>query len=239
VLKLRSAADNADEGLAVARRSICHSLPVSCGCSEDVSKSHGQDVPLRRGGFQLSPGNHLSRIGDFDALSKRVLIPSYGQDDDDCGNYAADDAYDEIHSFLAYSHPGPRRQSTSRSVLFAAFAAFFGDLAFSALTASLCGVSAFLAAFTVAACIAVVTVRSTRPLLMPLLMAFLTALSIAFRAFFSDSFLAISQYLNRRLMPQLGIVQGHPSAVFLAAAEATHHGNSTIFSKVGCKSRSL
>jgi len=26
-------------------------------------------------------------------------------------------------------------------------------------------------------------------------------------------------------MPQLGIVQGHPSAVFLAAAEATHDGN--------------
>jgi hypothetical protein len=121
---------------------------------------------------------------------------------------AADDACGEIHSFLAYSHPGPRRQSTSCSVLFATFAAFFGDLDFSAFTSSFCGVSAFLAAFTVAACIAVATVWSTRPPLMPLLMAFLTALSIAFRAFFSDSFFAISQYLNRRLMPQLGIVQG-------------------------------
>jgi ATP-dependent DNA helicase RecQ len=62
------------------------------------------------------------------------------------------------------------------------------------------------------ACIAVATVWSTSPPLMPRLMAFLTALSIAFRALFSDSFFGISQYLNRRLIPQLGIVQGHPSA---------------------------
>jgi hypothetical protein len=77
------------------------------------------------------------------------------------------------------------RQSPSCSVFFATFVARFGDLAFSALTASFCGVSAFLAAFTVAACIAVATVWSTRPPLRPLLMAFLIALSIAFRAFFS------------------------------------------------------
>jgi hypothetical protein len=56
----------------------------------------------------LSSRNHSSRIGNFDASSKRVHIPSYGQGDD-CGNYAADDAYGEIHSLLAYRHPGPRR----------------------------------------------------------------------------------------------------------------------------------
>jgi hypothetical protein len=46
----------------------------------------------------MSPGNHSSRIGDFDASSQCALIPTYGQGDDDGGNYAADDAYSEIQS---------------------------------------------------------------------------------------------------------------------------------------------
>jgi hypothetical protein len=57
----------------------------------------------------------------YQAMDKAMMIAAI---------YADDDAYGEIHSFLAYSHPGSRRQSTSCSVLFAAFAAFFGDLDF-------------------------------------------------------------------------------------------------------------
>ena len=65
---------------------------------------------------------HLG-LGNFDASSKRVHIPSYGQGDDDCGNiYAATIAYDEIQSFLAPATPvravslGPA-QSSSRLLL--------------------------------------------------------------------------------------------------------------------------
>jgi len=104
-------------------------------------------------------------------------------------------------------------QSTSCSVFFAAFAAFFGEAGLSALTTSFVGATDFLAAFTVAAWMDVATVWSTSPPLMPLLMAFLTALSIALRAFFSDSFFAITQYLNGQLVSQLGTVQGRTFSI--------------------------
>src|ERR1700754_2335801 len=75
------------------------------------------------------------------------------------------------------------------------------------------GTVAFLAAFTVAACMDVATVWSISPPLMPLLIAFFTALSIALRAFFSGSFFAIKTYLNGQFVPQLKIVQGHTSII--------------------------
>jgi hypothetical protein len=43
-------------------------------------------------------------IDNLDTLPEHVFIPSDSHGDDDCGNYAADDSYNEIHSFLAYRH---------------------------------------------------------------------------------------------------------------------------------------
>ena len=112
----------------------------------------------------------------------------------------------------------PVRIRSSVHVLFRFFrclCSFLGEAGLSALTSSFVGVAAFLAAFTVAAWMDVATVWSTSPPLMPLLMAFLTALLIALRAFFSGSFLAIMQYLNVQLVPQLEIVQGRTSLIAL------------------------
>jgi hypothetical protein len=53
-------------------------------------------------------------------------------------------------------------------------------------------------------------------------MALLTALSIALRAFLSDSFFAISQSPGRHRVPQLGILQGLLPSVVVLPVSARH-----------------